>query len=149
MINIVAFAKAVTPPAAEGEVSESNVKAVFMNEITDRPSSYFFQLSSKLNDNVPFFKDKSTKDMLHVVKKFGSSIGVFVSTKNLNSPDMFEAVKRTAANCILYSFSISLLLYYFFERERFVRVVFVRIEHVRGERRCSPSKNRHSPPWVR
>jgi hypothetical protein len=39
--------------------------------------------------------------MLHGVKKFGKQMQVDVSTRDLNSSHMFEAVKRTAAGCII------------------------------------------------
>jgi hypothetical protein len=55
-LHMVTFAKAIGT-----KENPTMVKAIFMNEINDRPSSYFFQLSNKLRNDVPFFKDKAAK----------------------------------------------------------------------------------------
>lgn len=81
-------------------MKSGDVKAIFMDEINDRPSSYFFHLSNKLRNDVPFFKDKTAKDMFHTVKKFGSRLGISVHPKNLRSLNLKEDVKHTASNCI-------------------------------------------------
>jgi len=90
-MDMVAYAALVTP-------QQGTARAIFMNEISERPSSYFFHLSNKLRDDVPFFKDKASKDMFHTIKKFGQRLGVTISPKNLNSLDLKADVKRTAAN---------------------------------------------------
>jgi Kef-type K+ transport system membrane component KefB len=55
-VHCVTFAKTIGT-----KENPTMVKAIFMNEINDRPSSYFFQLSNKLRNDVPFFKDKASK----------------------------------------------------------------------------------------
>lgn len=92
---MVSFASSVLPP------SGATVKAILFNEISDRPSSYFFHLSSKLRQDVPFFKDKAKKDLLHSVKKAGQRYGITVKTKALNSIRLEDDVVVTAEHCIL------------------------------------------------
>jgi hypothetical protein len=93
-LHCVTYASIVHPP------NTATVKAIFMNEINDRPSSYFFQFSNKLRNDVPFFKDRAVKDLFSAVKKFGTSVGVAVRPKNLNSVHMGADVRRSAASCI-------------------------------------------------
>jgi len=65
--------------------SSDTTKVVYLNEISDRPSSYFFHFSRKGGDDAPALKDKSNRDKMVSVKKHGSTHGIVVKTKVLTS----------------------------------------------------------------
>lgn len=135
-MDMVSYAAAVSTP------NVGSVKAIFMNEINDRPSSYFFHLSNKLRNDVPFFKDRTAKDMFHTMKKFGSRLGLSVHPKNLNSLHLSDDVKHTAANCIFYvgewgictSTRISLLLIRCKNGFILISPIYLRHNHGRAQR---------------
>eukprot|EP01111_Echinosteliopsis_oligospora_P016677 TRINITY_DN7013_c0_g1_i1.p1 TRINITY_DN7013_c0_g1~~TRINITY_DN7013_c0_g1_i1.p1 ORF type:complete len:753 (+),score=196.67 TRINITY_DN7013_c0_g1_i1:68-2260(+) len=91
--DMVAFCAAVHP-------DQTQVKAIVVNEISDRPSSYFFHLSGKLKQDVPFFKDRTKKDMLSSMKKFASTQGIVIKSKVLSSVHLAEDISTTAENYI-------------------------------------------------
>jgi len=79
---------AVTCVSAFSGTSDTT-KVVYLNEISERPSSYFFQFSRKhATDGAPSFKDKSHEDIMSSVRKHGSNQGLIVKSKILTSNEM-------------------------------------------------------------
>jgi len=89
-------------------------KVVYLNEISERPSSYFFQFSRKhLMEGVPSLKDKSHNDILSSVKKHGTNQGLVVKTKILTSNeiplDVVNMVSYHITNLVLFGVNAEII----------------------------------------
>jgi len=79
----------------QGGYETFRVKAVHLNEISERPSSYFFDIAEKMRDR-PLVGSKTKNPLLEALKRHGADMGMNMKTKVLTSHEMTNDIVRFA-----------------------------------------------------
>lgn len=74
--------------------SEDITKVMYLDKLSERPSSYFYQFADNEENpsDVPILKDKTHNDILTTIEKHGSNQGMVVKTEVLTSNDVSNDV---------------------------------------------------------
>eukprot|EP01114_Cavostelium_apophysatum_P020183 TRINITY_DN6698_c0_g2_i1.p1 TRINITY_DN6698_c0_g2~~TRINITY_DN6698_c0_g2_i1.p1 ORF type:complete len:497 (-),score=112.18 TRINITY_DN6698_c0_g2_i1:1097-2587(-) len=89
----------VTISGLFAKVKESvMVKVMQVQEISDRPSSYFFSEFSSTFHDAPIIRDRKRKNLMNDVRNCAKAVGVAVETKSFASANLAPDVAQYAAN---------------------------------------------------
>jgi len=77
----------------QGGYETFRVKAVYLNEISERPSSYFFDIAEKMRDR-PLVGSRTKNPLLEALKQHGSEMGMAMKTKVMTSHEMTNDIVR-------------------------------------------------------
>eukprot|EP01113_Clastostelium_recurvatum_P045391 TRINITY_DN7795_c0_g1_i5.p1 TRINITY_DN7795_c0_g1~~TRINITY_DN7795_c0_g1_i5.p1 ORF type:complete len:769 (+),score=163.92 TRINITY_DN7795_c0_g1_i5:325-2307(+) len=107
MVNIAQTLQGLTKNAANNVVDNEEsqdsgepirpfkVKAIYLNEITERPSSYFFDIAEKMRER-PLLGSRTKNPLLEALKQHGTNMGMALKTKVMTSHEMTADIVRFA-----------------------------------------------------